>query len=159
MPGATSSNDLVLEMLRELLAERQHDMSEGLTLRALRRLLTEHMERNAQDFRELEGRVRKLEDHASRSDGRVETGSWILPPGGMGGAARNQIPPVSVNVETSRRSHRPSIPWLASAAATIKPAAKPIGKWLGIVLLVIASHLAARCGFPPPPAPAPAAHP
>jgi hypothetical protein len=151
-PERSSSNDLLLEQLQELLRERQRDMAEGLTLRSLSRAVennviahqrsieahSAHDERVAQT---LEERIRALEAHAARSEAHVEMGT-----------GRFNIPPVSVSVEQSRQSKRPSIPTVASVLHLVK---HPAIQWVAIALIA-ASHVFTRCGVVPiQPAPVP----
>jgi hypothetical protein len=144
-PERSSSNDLLLEQLQELLRERQRDMAEGLTLRSLSRAVennaiahqrsveahSAHDERVAQA---LEERVRILEAHAARSEAHVEMGT-----------GRFNIPPVSVNVDQTRHSKRPSIPTVASVLHLVK---SPAVQWIAIALIA-ASHILTRCGVAP----------
>jgi hypothetical protein len=132
MPERVSSNDLLLEQLRELIQERQRDLAEGITPRKL-----------ARDLEKFEDRLRKLEDHAARSEAHVETTNrFIIPPTPPVG-----FPPTTINVNGGGpHSRRPTITKGLKEAMS-----NPIVKWVGIALALAASHLAARCGIPPLP--------
>ena len=136
-PERSSSNDLLLEQLQELLRDRQRDQADGLTLRAVARMAEKHSEEDRRLHDELEKRVRDLET------GRVEPAT-----------GRFQIPPYpQIVLPVDRKSKRPSLPpWLSPKS--------PIVQWAAIGLLALAHVLArAGCGVPLPPAPAPAITP
>ena len=99
MPGPTSSNDLLLELMRESLAERARDLNDGLSVRSLSRRVEEHAAFDEKRHGEMEGRIRDLEKHVARSEG-VDTGRFQLPP-------PQQLPAVAVNLKTTS-SKRPS---------------------------------------------------
>jgi len=118
MPDRSSSNDLVLEQIRELLEERRRDTFDGINLRALNRQLSEHgafaekrhNEHLSADERRhdaIDERIRELEQAISRAQGEA--------------TGRFNIPPVALPIVTPLRSKRPSTPpWLARV--TEKPA-------------------------------------
>jgi hypothetical protein len=140
MPGPTSSNDLILELMRDALNERARDQADGLTLRSLDRRLEKHEEFDREEFAAITEALGKLREKAARMSGHadaMDTGSF-------------HIPPVAINVGEPKHSKRPSVPpWL-------KTASKPILHWVGMILIVTAYHLLQRCGIqtpmPPPPA-------
>jgi hypothetical protein len=127
-----SSNDLVLEMMREVISERQRDQNDGITPRSLNRRLEEHAEHDEKRHDEHEARIRKLEEQATRSEAHVETGRYILPP-------------VAINMG-DRPTKRPSI------APIVKSITKsPAFTWVVMALLLALSQLLARCGVVVPP--------
>jgi len=134
-----SSNDLVLEQLRELLAIRQKELEEGLSLRAVSRRLDEHLVNSITRYDDLEKRVRALELHDP-----VQTGRFQIPP------------PVAVPIEVRTRevSKRPTLgPWIKAAARA------PLVKWGFVVVIIVGSNLMGRCGITLPPVPSvPAQH-
>lgn len=130
MPDRNSSNELVLELMREMLAERGKDMSEGLTLRSVDRRL---VERNAQDdrrFDRLEDRLRKVETEQARTAGHVEGEDLKTP------AFSFNIPGAPAPAKISKRPALPS--W---AKAALGPAAQ----WLGMVLVAVLVTAFSRC--------------
>jgi DNA-binding transcriptional MerR regulator len=119
--SSNSSNDLVLEQLRELLEERRRDSADGINLRALNRQLTEHSNYDEKRHGEIEERIREVEQTLARVQGEA-TGRFHIPP-----------PVVSTNNNGSRNSRRPSTPpWIAEV--TKKPAM--------IILIALATVLA-----------------
>lgn len=143
MPPA-SSNDLVIEQLRELLEDRRRELNEGITPRALAHKLEEHTEKSEERHVELDRRIREVEAalraRSAVSDFRMETGRHTLVHPTEQGYARPAPPP----------SKRPSL------GPVIKAAVKsPVFNWLGIVVIVAASHLLTKCGIQPPPPPVP----
>jgi hypothetical protein len=115
-----SSNDLLLEQLREIIDERQQDMRDGISPRALARRLAE-MEVRERD--RLEG---------------VATGRYSI----IGGISMPIPDPAH-----RRRSSRP--PWLEKLITS-----KPVATAVAVILIAVASHMAARCGplaIQPPP--------
>jgi hypothetical protein len=135
----TSSHDLLLEQLGELIRDRQRDLSDGLTLRSLQRRLEEHSAFDKQEFDKFEERLREVEQRTAAHTA-MDTG-------------RYQIPPTTINLEQPKHSHRPSTPpWIKVAAKS------PVVHWLGVVLIVAAGHLLTRCGFQMPPPPAQSTH-
>lgn len=151
-PERSSSNDLLLEQLRELIAERQRDLSEGISARAIHRGLEQHEARDDLRFRTTEDMVRRIRDELDerirdlergtvrRSDARdLATGRYNISPVAM--------PPVAINLEPRVRSKRPSgIPSVASVFQFVK---SPAVQWIAIGLIA-ASHLLTRCGVMPP---------
>jgi hypothetical protein len=135
MPERTSSNDLLFELLQEIVRERQRDMGEGITLRALNKRFDEHLAEDERRHEKSDDRIRKLEEHAARSEAHVETGRFIIPP-----------PPIAQVTINGNHSKRPTITKGLKEAMS-----NPIIKWVGIALALAASHLAARCGIPPIP--------
>lgn len=133
MADRNSSNELVFELVREMLAERGKDLSEGLTLRSLERRLAE---RNAQDdrrFDRLEERLRELEQGQARTQGhedRTLTPAAAFTPFQM---------PVNFGAPPAVRSKRPSLP------AWAKTAVKPLAHWVGMVLIAVAVAGFSRC--------------
>ncbi len=128
---SSSSNDLLLEILREMVAERGRDQADGITLRALNRQLSDHLVADEKRHRDLEGeveerhkdletRVRAVEQTAAEHKGQMDTGRFVLPP--------IPTPPIII---PSVRSKRPSMPWLDVVK---KPA--------GLILLALATVLA-----------------
>jgi hypothetical protein len=115
-----SSNDLLLEQLRELIDERQQDLRDGISPRALHR------------------RVTQLEvNERNRLEG-VSTGRYSIIDGAM------TIP------RDSQRRHSSRPPWLEKIITS-----KPITTAVAVILVAVASHMAARCGpiaIQPPPA-------
>jgi hypothetical protein len=146
-PEHNSSNDLILEMMREVVEERRRDMADGLTLRSLQGMVRAHTDHDDRGFDAIEKRLRELENAAARSEG-LATGRFNIPP--LAPIAPMQIPPVVINA----RSHRPSMPWLASL---VKPVTKQVVPYAIVAAMIAASHLLARCGVvvPPPPMPPP----
>jgi hypothetical protein len=142
----TSSHDLILELMQEIIDERRKDMADGLTLRSLRQTVIAHTEHDDRGFDAIDKRLRELEQAAARSEG-LATGRFNIPP--LAPIAPMQIPPVVINA----RSHRPSMPWLASL---VKPVSKQVVPYAIVALMIVVSHLLARCGVivPPPPIPA-----
>jgi hypothetical protein len=134
MPDRNSSNELVWELMREMLAERGRDLSEGLTLRSLERRLAE---RNAQDdrrFDRFEERLRALEQGQSRIQGhedRTLTPATAFSP--FSGI------PVHMGIPPAVKSKRPSLPPWAKAAV------RPVAHWVGMVLIAVVVALASRC--------------
>jgi hypothetical protein len=131
-----------MEEIRTLLADRSRDMQEGLTLRSLDKRLDEHLKFDAKEFDEIARQLLELRERLARSDGRasaMDTGNF-------------HIPPTTINLGP-QKSKRPSIPPWLKGLSTV---GKPILHWLGIIAIVAASHLLARCGIqtqmPPPPA-------
>jgi hypothetical protein len=109
MPDRSSSNDLVLEQIRELLEERRRDTFDGINLRALNRQLSEHSVYDEKRHGEIEARIREVEQNVAHMKGEA--------------TGRFNIPPVALPIITpmSSRSKRPSTPpWLARV--TEKPA-------------------------------------
>jgi hypothetical protein len=124
MPGGrTSSNDLVLEQLREMLAEWQRDRADGNTIRASIRRLDDHAIADEKRHEAFDVRIRELEEKAARNEGALGTGTFRLPPLPVPPA----FPPAAI---ASKRPSKPS--WLAEV--TKKPAL--------IVLLALATVLA-----------------
>jgi hypothetical protein len=103
-PGPDSSNDLLLELLREMVQERAADRNDGLSLRALNRRITEHADFDERRHGDFDDRVRVLERLVAKTEGQMDTGRYLLPSPG-------QLPTVTVN--TGARSKRPSHPILA----------------------------------------------
>jgi DNA-binding transcriptional MerR regulator len=139
MPGPNSSNDLILEQIREVLSERQQDLRDGISPRSVTKRIDEHERQDERKHEGLEERIRKLEEHAARSEAHVETTArFILPPTPAVG-----FPPTTINVGNGPRSSRPSL------AKGLKQAAEnPFVKWIAVALAIAASHLMARCGIP-----------
>lgn len=97
-----SSNDLLLEMLREFLRERSQDAREGITLRSVNRQITQHVDGDDRRHLEIETRLRDLERLTAKTEGVMDTGRFHVPPVG------------SVNISgvgdnRKSRSDRPSI--------------------------------------------------
>lgn len=136
-PGPTSSNDLILEQIREVLTERQRDQSEGLTLRSVMRSVDAHATRDEKVHEALERRLREVEEARARSEGPdLGTGRFQIPP-----YPQVVMPPTTINVD--RKSKRPSLPpWLTPKS--------PVVQWVAMILLVAGSHLLARCGVVTP---------
>jgi hypothetical protein len=133
MPDRNSSNELVWELMREMLAERGKDLSEGLTLRSVERRLVDHTGQDDRRFDRLEDRLRVLENAQSRLQGhedRTLTPAAAFAPFQM---------PVNFGSPPAVKSRRPSIP--AWAKAAVKPAAH----WLGMVLIALVVAAAGRC--------------
>jgi hypothetical protein len=146
-----SSNELVWELMREVLAERGKDLSEGLTLRSVDRRLIERTAQDDRRFDRLEDRLRILEQAQSRLQGHddraLTPAAAFAPFAGV---------PINIGAPPAVRSKRPSIP--AWARAAVRPAAH----WLGMVLIAVAVAAFSRCermagGSPPPASSAPAA--
>jgi hypothetical protein len=117
-----SSNDLILEQLRELLEERRRDFGDGINLRALNRQLAEHTIADEKRHDAIDERIREVEQDVSRVQGEA-TGRFNIPP-----------PPhtVAMPIVTPLRSKRPSTPpWLARV--TEKP--------MTIILVALATVL------------------
>lgn len=137
-PGPTSSNDLILEMIREVISERQRDQADGLTLRSVQRSVESHASRDDKVHEAIEKRLRELEDAKSRAEGHeIGTGRYQIP----------AYPPLVLPV--AAKSKRPSLPpWLSPKS--------PIVQWAAIALLGLAHVLSrAGCGVAvSPPAPA-----
>jgi hypothetical protein len=147
MASRDSSNELLTEMLRELLAERGRDQNDGLTLRALDRRLTDHSSHDDRMWDRIDDRLRAVENEAARGSARDD----MAP--GTPAAFPPMVMPINFGAP-SVKSKRPSIP------ALLRVAAKPAIHWLGVVAIVVASHLLSRCGvrdLPPIPAPPPPA--
>jgi hypothetical protein len=142
MPGPTSSNDLVLEMMREVISERQRDLGDGISPRSLNRRFEDHAEHDEKRHDEHEARIRKLEEQATRSEAHTETGRYILP-----------AIPINYS-DGAPKSKRPSISPLLKAATK-----SPAFTWGLMALMFAASTLLGRCGIvvPPPPVPPPPA--
>jgi len=137
MAERVSSNDLLFELLQEIVRERQRDMGEGITLRALNKRFDEHLAEDERRHEKSDDRIRKLEEHMARSEAHVETTArFIIPP----------TPPVAQVTINGNHSKRPTITKGLKEAMS-----NPIIKWVGIALALAASHLAARCGIPPLP--------
>jgi hypothetical protein len=129
-----SSNELLTEMLRELLAERGRDVNDGLTLRALDRRLTDHSSHDDRMWDRIDDRLRKVEQEAARGAARDDMN--IPTP------AAFPVAPIAINMGGGNpKSKRPSLP------SIMKSAAKPALHWAGVVLIVAASHLLTRCGM------------
>jgi hypothetical protein len=153
-PAPTSSNDLILEMMREVISERQQDLGNGISPRSLNRrleehaehdekVLKEHTERSERLHDEHERRIRVLEERATRSEAHTETGRYILPQTAIN---YSDGPP---------KSKRPSISPLLKAATK-----SPAFTWGLMALMFTVSTMLGRCGIivpPPPVAPPPAA--
>lgn len=132
MPERTSSNDLVLEQIREVLAERQKDLADGITPRSLNKRL-ESLEKDH------EMRLRELEQHQARSEAHVDTARYIIPPTPAVG-----FPPATTVNVNGNNSRRPTITKGLKEAAN-----NPFIKWIAVALAIAGSHLLARCGLPP----------
>jgi hypothetical protein len=145
MADRNSSNELVFELMREMLAERGKDLSEGLTLRSLDRRLSDRLGQDDRRFDRLEERLRALEQSQARTQGHEDrmTPAAAFSPFGI---------PVHMGAPPPMRSKRPSLP--AWAKAAVKPAAH----WAGMVLIAVAVAAFSRCEKavshvdPPPPA-------
>lgn len=136
MADRNSSNDLVLEQLRELLDERRRDSTDGISLRGLNRQMAEHAafaekrhaEHAAADEKrhdEIDDRIREVEQNLARTQGEATGRFNVVPPHTV------VIPPMSSN--GSRNSRRPSTPpWIVEV--TKKPAM--------IILIALATVLA-----------------
>ena len=134
-PGPTSSNDLILEQIRESLAERQRDLADGLTLRSILKSVEAHASRDEKTHEALERRLRELEEARARAEGHES------------GTGRFQIPPYPQIVLPATKSKRPSFPpWLSPKS--------PVVQWAAIGLLGLA-HLLSRVGCGVAPAPSP----
>ena len=120
-----TGNDLLLDLVREYMAERARDQADGLSLRSLDRILTEHIATDDARHRELasqirsdiEQRLREVEHHVARSDG-METGRFRF-------VDSERIPlqaPVTVNVNGTNsgngRKTSHSVPFLTRAFAS-----------------------------------------
>jgi hypothetical protein len=139
MERRSSSNDLILEQIRQLLDDQQRDLRDGLTLRSLDKRLDEHLKFDAKEFEAIAEQILSMRERLARIDGRadaMDTGSF-------------HVPPVAINVDAGPKTKRPSMPpWL-------KAAAKPLSHWFGVVVIAAAVHLLGRCGFPAPSPPTP----
>jgi len=127
-PERTSSNDLLLEEMRQFLESRRRDIEDGITLRALNRQLSEHTEADEKRhkelddrlrdwYKELDDRVRLIAEANAKHSGQIETGSWKLPPPG-------QVP---IIISNGAKSKRPSHPLLAGMFDDPKRVAALIG--------------------------------
>jgi hypothetical protein len=110
-----SSNDLLLEEMRQFLESRRRDIEDGITIRALNRQMTEHTEadetrhkeldaRLRDWYKELDARLRELGEANAKHTGQMETGRFQLPPPG-------QVPIIISS--NGGKSKRPSHPFLA----------------------------------------------
>ena len=98
-PKRDSSAELIFEMMREIIDERNRDYRDGLSLRALNQRLTEHAAFDEKRHVELEVRLRDLERTTAKQEGVMDTGRFQLP----------QLPPVAINVGGDKgHSKRPS---------------------------------------------------
>jgi hypothetical protein len=119
-------------MLRELLAERGRDISDGLTLRSIDRRLTDHSSHDDRMWDRVDDRLRAVEQATARGAAHDD---FVVPTPGA-------FAPIVINpgVNGGTRSKRPSIP------SIVRVATKPALQWLAIVALIVASHLLAKCG-------------
>jgi hypothetical protein len=95
-PPQDSSNELLLEVLREMASERATDRNDGLTVRSLNRRLDEHSIHDEKKHEALEGRIRSLETAAAFHEGATDTGRFPA------------VAPVAINLNGGPRSKRPS---------------------------------------------------
>jgi hypothetical protein len=133
MPDRNSSNELLTEMLREILAERARDHSDGLTLRSIDRRLVQQTEHSDRAHDRLEERVRLLETRQARTEGHddMHTPAMGFPP-----------VPVAINLGQGHRSKRPSFP---SVPSWLRSALKPVAQLLAMVLIALCVHLLGQC--------------
>jgi DNA-binding transcriptional MerR regulator len=126
MADRNSSNDLILEQIRELLEERRRDSMDGINLRALNRQLSEHTIADEKRHDAIDERIREVEQTISRVQGEA-TGRFNIAP-----VHTVVVPPMSAN--GNRNSRRPSTspPWIVEV--TKKPAM--------IILIALATVLA-----------------
>ncbi len=124
MTDRSSSNDLVLEQLRELLKERSRDSMDGINLRALNRQLSDHTIADEKRHDAIDERIREVEQTVSRVQGEATGRFNVVPPHTV------VIPPMSSNGRNSRRPSTP--PWIVEV--TKKPAM--------IILIALATVLA-----------------
>jgi hypothetical protein len=129
-----SSNDLVLEQMREVIGERQRDLSDGISPRSLSKRIDEHSNWDRQQFGELEKRIRELEEHKAASEARVEMDT-----------SRFRLPPVAINMG-DRSTKRPSIAPLVKAVTK-----NPAFTWAVTAIIVVLGQLLSRCGVVLPP--------
>ena len=97
-PKRDSSAELIFEMMREIIDERNRDYRDGLSLRALNQRLTEHAAFDEKRHGEIEMRIREVERASAKQEGVMDTGRFQLGPGG--------IPPIAINFD--KPSKRPS---------------------------------------------------
>jgi hypothetical protein len=103
-PHRDSSSELMFEMVREIIDERNRDYLDGLSVRALNLRLNEHAAFDEKRHGELEGRIRELEKASAKQEGVMDTGRFQLPQGGI-----PQLPPVAINIGGDKHSKRPSM--------------------------------------------------
>jgi hypothetical protein len=96
-----TSNDLLMEMLKELLHERSRDMADGITLRVLNRQHADHALADEKRHYAIEERIRELEKASSRQEGVMDTGRFTIQP--------NPAPQIIPIIDQRRHSSRPSI--------------------------------------------------
>ena len=127
-----SSNDLVLEQVRELIEDRRKELIEGIAPRALSKRLDDHSAASERRHQALEDRIRALEKSQAYEDGRF------------------QIPPVTIpRIDVKSKGPASIGPWMKVAARS------PVVQWSLIILLVAVGQLLGRCGIAAPPAPQP----
>ena len=94
-PRRDSSAELIFEMMREIIDERNRDYRDGLSLRALNQRLTEHAAFDEKRHGEIEMRIREVERASAKQEGVMDTGRFNLP-----------AQPIAINFD--KASKRPS---------------------------------------------------
>jgi len=123
-----------MELLDRMLRDYDEDRREGKTMRSLHDGLKEHVAHDDRRFDALSERLAELRANIARQEGRTDagnTGNWRIPP------------PVTVNVERDRHSHRPSIAALPGWMQKVLLDPKVVAAVLAA--LAVASHFVRSC--------------
>jgi hypothetical protein len=123
-----------MELLDRMLRDYDEDRREGKTMRSLHEALRTHTNDDRDAFDRLGDKISALRADVARQEGRTDagnTGNWRIPP------------PVTVNVERDRHSHRPSIAALPSWMQKVLLDPKVVAAVLAA--LAVASHFVRSC--------------